>query len=76
MQMKQSFWSKQRVLITGGNGFLGKFVVDKLHEMGTETVFSPKSAQYDLRHHAQVLSVLQDTEPTMVIHLAAVVGGI
>lgn len=75
--LKQSqFWESQRVLVTGGNGFLGKYVVGQLKEKQVGKVFSPTSSDYDLRKHSQVVSVLKETRPTLIIHLAAVVGGI
>ena len=71
-----SFWSGQRVLVTGGTGFLGRHVVRKLHEHRCTAVFAPPRSDYDLRDQAQVVRVYRDTQPTLVIHLAAVVGGI
>ncbi len=71
-----SFWSENRFVVTGGAGFLGARVVRKLHEQGATSVFVPRSAQYDLREHDAVMRLLQDTEPTVIIHMAAVVGGI
>ncbi len=76
MVNEASFWAGQRVLVTGGNGFLGTYVVKKLKEKGADQVFAPSSTEYDLRHHDRVVAVLADTQPTLVVHLAAVVGGI
>jgi len=71
-----SFWSTQRVLVTGGTGFLGSHVVRKLRDKQCEAIFAPPHSEYDLRDQAQVIRVYRDTQPTLVIHLAAVVGGI
>lgn len=70
-----SFWTENRFTVTGGAGFLGSFVVDALKERGAE-VFVPRSAQYDLRSRDGVLGLLNDAKPDVIIHLAAVVGGI
>jgi GDP-L-fucose synthase len=66
----------QRVLVTGGAGFLGRFVVERLKRYRGVSVFVPRSREYDLIEGEQVKRLLADTEPDMVIHLAAVVGGI
>ncbi len=71
-----SFWSSQRVLVTGGAGFLGTHVVRKLQEQQCAAVFAPPHSEYDLRDQEQVIRVYRQTKPTLVIHLAAVVGGI
>ncbi len=71
-----SFWNSKRFVVTGGAGFLGSFVVDKLKQRGAGEVFVPRSADYDLRNHEAVLALLHDTRPNVIIHLAAVVGGI
>jgi GDP-L-fucose synthase len=70
------FWPHQRVLVTGGGGFLGRRVVDRLRTVGAGTVFAPRSAEYDLRRVEDIVRLYDDTRPSMVIHLAAVVGGI
>jgi GDP-L-fucose synthase len=71
-----SFWADQRVLVTGGGGFLGRRVVDRLHALECGHVSAPRSASYDLREAADIARLYDDTRPTLVIHLAAVVGGI
>ena len=71
-----SFWTDKRVLVTGGTGFLGSFVVDKLNQRGCRHVFVPRSKDYDLRDRDSVTRVYTDAKPQFVIHLAAVVGGI
>ncbi|MFL5679350.1 MAG: GDP-L-fucose synthase family protein [Chloroflexota bacterium] len=68
--------SEQRVLVTGGGGFLGRAVCARLARESPALVFAPRSADYDLRTADGVRRALADSEPTLVIHLAAVVGGI
>jgi GDP-L-fucose synthase len=66
----------KRVLVTGGSGFLGTHVLDRLADHEVAEVFAPRSAQYDLRDRDAIRGVLNDTRPDVVVHLAAVVGGI
>src|SRR2546430_576131 len=69
-------WQDKRVVVTGGAGFLGSFVVDKLGGRGCRGVFVPRSKDYDLRDRDAILRLLQDTHPHVIVHLASVVGGI
>jgi len=71
-----SFWSSRRVVVSGGNGFLGSFVVEKLRAAGCQEVIVPRSNEYDLREKAEALRLHKDARPDIFIHLAAVVGGI
>jgi GDP-L-fucose synthase len=71
-----SFWSDQRVVVTGGAGFLGSFVVEGLRARGCTSVVVPRSKEYDLREREAIGRLFKDANPTLVIHLAAVVGGI
>jgi GDP-L-fucose synthase len=66
----------ERVVVTGGAGFLGRFIVDRLRKYPNVEVFVPRKRDYDLVQRAQIDRLLDDTRPDMVIHLAAVVGGI
>jgi GDP-L-fucose synthase len=66
----------KRVLVTGGSGFLGRHVVARVAEAGPADLAAPRSAEYDLRERDAIRAVLADTRPDVVIHLAAVVGGI
>ena len=70
------FWINRRVMVTGGAGFLGSAVVRRLHEVGAANVFVPRSSAYDLRTEDGILRAYADARPDLVIHLAAVVGGI
>ncbi len=63
------------VMVTGGAGFLGRHVVRQLEERGAR-VFAPRSSAYDLRERDQIRAALDDGAPEIVVHLAAVVGGI
>ena len=71
-----AFWRGRRVLVTGGRGFLGQAVVERVRDRGADTVLTPTSAEYDLRDRAAVADLFATHEPDLVIHLAARVGGI
>lgn len=73
--MSDSFPYK-RVTVTGGAGFLGRFVTEKLKAYDDVEVFVPRSRDYDLIEKNDIVRMLRDTRPDLVIHLAAVVGGI
>src|SRR4030043_530749 len=70
------FWSNKRVLVTGGAGFLGSFVVGKLRERGCKEIFVPRSKDYNLVEMEAVKRLYKESKPDIVIHLAARVGGI
>jgi GDP-L-fucose synthase len=71
-----SNWSLERVTVTGGAGFLGSHVVELLRARGCTQLFIPRSREYDLVEPGAVRRLFQDAKPTLVIHLAARVGGI
>ena len=62
--------------MTGGAGFLGRFVIEKLKAFDGVEVFVPRSRDYDLIEKDDIVRMLEDSQPDLVIHLAAVVGGI
>lgn len=66
----------KRILVTGGHGFLGKYVCQKLWAAGYTDVHAPRSDRYDLRNQDNVASMFGNLSPDIVIHLAASVGGI
>jgi GDP-L-fucose synthase len=67
---------QQSIVVTGGAGFLGSAVVKCLQSRGYANIFVPRSKDYDLRDQAAITRLYQDFQPRVVIHLAAVVGGI
>ncbi|HNO93190.1 MAG TPA: GDP-L-fucose synthase [Anaerolineales bacterium] len=80
--MAENFWSNKRVVVTGGGGFLGSFVVEKLKERGATDIFIPRKKDYDLTQREAIerlyVDVLKGVDPknVVIIHLAANVGGI
>jgi GDP-L-fucose synthase len=70
------FWSDRSVMVTGGDGFLGGFVVEKLRARGCRRIFVPRSQEFDLRDRQDIRRCLHEANPDLIIHLAAVVGGI
>lgn len=71
-----SFWSDKRVVVTGGAGFLGSFVVAQLRARGCSKIIVPRSQDYDLVEMSAVTRLYDDSTPDLIIHLAARVGGI
>ena len=76
--MSEHAWHKRRICVTGGGGFLGSFVVERLLAAGAAPtdIFVPRRSEYDLTHEADVERMYADARPDLVIHLAAEVGGI
>ncbi len=72
----QFFWKNKRVCVTGGAGFLGSFVTEKLAARGVKDIFIPKIEDYDLVQKDSINKMLDDSRPDIIIHLAAQVGGI
>ena len=71
-----SWLATKRILVTGGAGFLGRYMVKKLEERGCKEIFVPRSKDYNLIDNEAVKRLYQDSKPDIVIHLAAKVGGI
>lgn len=71
-----SLLAGKRITVTGGAGFLGKYVVGKLEERGCRNIFVPRSRDYNLVDNEAVKRLYQDAKPDIIIHLAAIVGGI
>ena len=75
MPSSGSYWSGRTVVVTGGNGFLGRKVVQRLRDAGA-TVVAPRRTEADLTRTGAAHDLLHGTRPTHVFHLAARVGGI
>src|SRR5215213_3802873 len=75
MSASEQNFPYKKIVVTGGAGFLGRFLVQRLRDAGAE-VFVPRSKDYDLVKNGDVIRLLEDARPELVIHLAAVVGGI
>jgi len=71
----KDYWKEKKVLVTGGSGFLGSYVCRKLESLGA-TVIAPSHSDFDLTKEAEIVKMYQEDSCDMVIHLAAVVGGI
>ncbi len=74
-EVQPSFWQDKRICVTGGAGFLGSFVVEKLKHRGAD-VYIPTIEEYDLTRMESIQKMLDAAHPEIIIHLAAQVGGI
>src|SRR5881628_506987 len=74
--MPTTYWANKRVVVTGGAGFLGSFVVEKLRQRGCREIFIPRSKEYNLVEIEAIKRLYTEARPDMVIHLAGLVGGI
>jgi GDP-L-fucose synthase len=72
----RAYWGSRRVLVTGGSGFLGAHVIHHLKDSGAETIFVARQKEYNLVQREAGEKLLADTQPDIVIHLAAKAGGI
>ncbi|MEA3440775.1 MAG: GDP-L-fucose synthase [Chloroflexota bacterium] len=74
--MESNFWQNKRVCVTGGAGFLGSYIIKKLADRGAADIFIPRIEEYDLVNKEDILRMLNDAQPDLIIHLAALAGGI
>lgn len=76
LNSQADFWKDRRVCVTGGAGFLGSFVLNELKARGAAQVFVPHIEEYDLVNPADIQRMYDQARPDVVIHLAALAGGI
>lgn len=74
--MSDTYWTQQKVIVTGGTGFLGQYVISQLHANGVQEIHAIGRDKYNLTKEADVIQMYADIPATMVIHLATTVGGI
>ena len=75
-QKSEEFWKDRKVCVTGGAGFLGSYVQETLRMRGANQIFVPKIEEYDLTSITDIRKMLNDSNPDLIIHLAALAGGI
>lgn len=73
---ENNFWKNKRVTVTGGAGFLGSFIFEKLQARGAKDIFVPRKRDYDLVQPDEIARMLADAKPDIVLHVAALAGGI
>lgn len=71
-----SMLNGKRITVTGGSGFLGRFLIPRLKTEGATEIFVPRKRDYDLRIREDVANLYAETNPQILIHLAGTVGGI
>ena len=76
MEKNTSFWQNRKVCVTGGAGFLGSYIVEKLKERKAAEIHIPDYPEYDFVQKDSILRMLEEARPEIIIHLAANVGGI
>jgi GDP-L-fucose synthase len=74
-QLRGSFPYK-RIVVTGGAGFLGRFILERLQDYPDLEIFAPRSSNYNLIELSEIKRLLSETRPDLILHLAGVVGGI
>jgi GDP-L-fucose synthase len=76
VHLDRSFWAEKRVAVTGGAGFLGSFLVEKLQQLSAKEIYVPTIEEYDLVRPEDIQRMYDSSNPDIVIHLAALAGGI
>lgn len=74
--MTDNFWKNKRVCVTGGAGFLGSYILEKLNDRCAEEIFVPRIEEFNLVEQSDIVRMLDITRPDIIIHLAALAGGI